>query len=195
MPASPSAMGDATCRRCMNGTSSRCARRPSNWRSPAPPRISPRSSATTSGAKCAWWRRLVARCARQTASPRPSSPPSISNCSSVAGASRPPARSAWPRSSSGCANCCAARSCCSTTSPSRSRCCIAPKRRAGSASSTSTAASIRRPASLGSVLSYLNTQAAWEDARALGKPLRYSFGRADREYKDRWCHSSPVFQV
>lgn len=59
----------------------------------------------------------------------------------------PPARSAWPRSSSGCANCCAARSCCSTTSPSRSRYCIAPKRRAGSASSTSTAASIRRPAS------------------------------------------------
>ena len=32
-------------------------------------------------------------------------------------------------------------------------------------------------------------------ARALGKPLRYSFGRADREYKDRWCHRVPVFQV
>lgn len=52
-----------------------------------------------------------------------------------------------------------------------------------------------REFSPGSVLSYLNTQAAWEDARALGKPLRYSFGRADREYKDRWCHPSPVFQV
>ncbi|WP_425530200.1 hypothetical protein [Stenotrophomonas maltophilia] len=25
--------------------------------------------------------------------------------------------------------------------------------------------------------------------------MRYSFGRADREYKDRWCHPSPVFQV
>lgn len=46
----------------------------------------------------------------------------------------------------------------------------------------------------GSVLSYLNTQAAWEQARAVGKPLRFSFGRADREYKDRWCDPVPVFQ-
>ena len=35
----------------------------------------------------------------------------------------------------------------------------------------------------------------WAEARALGKPLRYSFGRADREYKDRWCNRAPVFQV
>lgn len=47
----------------------------------------------------------------------------------------------------------------------------------------------------GSVLSFLNTQAAWEDARARNKPLRFSFGRADREYKDRWCNSVPVFQA
>lgn len=47
----------------------------------------------------------------------------------------------------------------------------------------------------GSVLSFLNTQAAWEDARARNKPLRFSFGRADREYKDRWCHPVPVYQV
>ncbi|MNT29203.1 Mig-14 [compost metagenome] len=47
----------------------------------------------------------------------------------------------------------------------------------------------------GSVLSFLNTQAAWEDARARNKPLRFSFGRADREYKDRWCNPVPVFQV
>lgn len=47
----------------------------------------------------------------------------------------------------------------------------------------------------GSVLSFLNTQAAWEDARARKKPLRFSFGRADREYKDRWCHPVPVYQV
>lgn len=47
----------------------------------------------------------------------------------------------------------------------------------------------------GSVLSYVNTQAAWEDARALDKPLRYSFGRADNEYKDRWCHRVPVYRV
>ena len=47
----------------------------------------------------------------------------------------------------------------------------------------------------GSVLSFLNTQAAWEDARARSKPLRFSFGRADREYKDRWCNPVPVFQA
>lgn len=47
----------------------------------------------------------------------------------------------------------------------------------------------------GSVLSFLNTQAAWEYARARNKPLRFSFGRADREYKDRWCNPVPVFQV
>ncbi|ROM77650.1 GNAT family N-acetyltransferase [Pseudomonas brassicacearum] len=52
-----------------------------------------------------------------------------------------------------------------------------------------------REFSPGSVLSFVNTQAAWEEARALGKPLRYSFGRADREYKDRWCHRVPVYQV
>ncbi|MBV4489596.1 antimicrobial resistance protein Mig-14 [Pseudomonas oryzicola] len=47
----------------------------------------------------------------------------------------------------------------------------------------------------GSVLSFLNTQAAWEDARARNKPLRFSFGRADREYKDRWCNPVPVYQA
>jgi hypothetical protein len=44
-------------------------------------------------------------------------------------------------------------------------------------------------------LSFLNTQAAWDDAQARNKPLRFSFGRADREYKDRWCNPVPVFQV
>jgi hypothetical protein len=52
-----------------------------------------------------------------------------------------------------------------------------------------------RDFSPGSVLSFLNTQSAWEEARVLGKPLRFSFGRADREYKDRWCNPVPVFQV
>jgi len=52
-----------------------------------------------------------------------------------------------------------------------------------------------RAFSPGSVLSFLNTQSAWEAARALKKPLRFSFGRADREYKDRWCNPVPVFQV
>ncbi|MDB6145744.1 MAG: family N-acetyltransferase [Pseudomonas sp.] len=52
-----------------------------------------------------------------------------------------------------------------------------------------------RDFSPGSVLSFLNTQSAWEHARAANKPLRFSFGRADREYKDRWCNPVPVFQV
>jgi hypothetical protein len=47
----------------------------------------------------------------------------------------------------------------------------------------------------GSVLSFVNTQVAWQEARALGKPLRYSFGRADRGYKDRWCQPVPVYQT
>ncbi len=44
----------------------------------------------------------------------------------------------------------------------------------------------------GSVLTFLNTQSAWEEARAKQKNLRYSFGRADREYKLRWCQREPV---
>ena len=53
----------------------------------------------------------------------------------------------------------------------------------------------QREFSPGSVLSFINTQNAWNEARALGKPLRYSFGRADREYKDRWCNRVPVYRV
>ncbi|WP_339532236.1 GNAT family N-acetyltransferase [Pseudomonas mucidolens] len=52
-----------------------------------------------------------------------------------------------------------------------------------------------RAFSPGSVLSFLNTQSAWEQARASDKPLRFSFGRADREYKERWCNPVPVFSV
>ncbi|MBX8494344.1 GNAT family N-acetyltransferase [Pseudomonas cichorii] len=47
----------------------------------------------------------------------------------------------------------------------------------------------------GSVLSFVNTQSQWEHADSLGKPLRYSFGRADREYKSRWCNTHPVYQI
>jgi hypothetical protein len=53
----------------------------------------------------------------------------------------------------------------------------------------------QREFSPGSVLSFVNTQDAWAQARALNKPLRYSFGRADREYKDRWCNRVPVYRV
>lgn len=52
-----------------------------------------------------------------------------------------------------------------------------------------------RDFSPGSVLSYVNVLQAWAEARALGKTLRYSFGRADREYKERWCHKHAVYQV
>jgi hypothetical protein len=52
-----------------------------------------------------------------------------------------------------------------------------------------------RDFSPGSILSYANTQAAWEEARALGKSLRYSFGRADRDYKLIWCHTHPVLTI
>jgi len=54
---------------------------------------------------------------------------------------------------------------------------------------------LNRDFSPGSVLSFVNTQNAWAEARALGKPLRYSFGRADREYKDRWCRRVAVYKV
>ncbi len=47
----------------------------------------------------------------------------------------------------------------------------------------------------GSVLSFINTQAAWAEARAQGKALRYSFGRADQDYKDRWCNRVAAFRV
>ncbi|MDN5399098.1 MAG: antimicrobial resistance protein Mig-14 [Pseudomonas sp.] len=52
-----------------------------------------------------------------------------------------------------------------------------------------------RAFSPGSVLSFLNTQGAWEQARAANKSLRFSFGRSDREYKERWCNPVPVFSV
>lgn len=45
----------------------------------------------------------------------------------------------------------------------------------------------------GSVLSYLNTEAAWDEARLADKELRYSFGRADRGYKERWCRPVTVY--
>ena len=52
-----------------------------------------------------------------------------------------------------------------------------------------------RAFSPGSVLSFLNTQSAWEQARAANKSLRFSFGRSDREYKERWCNPVPVFSL
>lgn len=44
----------------------------------------------------------------------------------------------------------------------------------------------------GSVLSFINLQATWEYANKQNKPLRYSFGKADREYKERWCNRIDV---
>lgn len=45
----------------------------------------------------------------------------------------------------------------------------------------------------GSVLSFINTQAEWQLAKAAGKTLRYSFGRDEQAYKQRWCHSSAIY--
>jgi len=52
----------------------------------------------------------------------------------------------------------------------------------------------------GNVVTYLNTDAARKEAQALGKTLRYSFGRyspgrADCAYKSHWCLFEPVFKV
>lgn len=51
---------------------------------------------------------------------------------------------------------------------------------------------LERAFSPGSVLSFVNLQNAWEYANKLNKPLRYSFGKADREYKERWCTPVPT---
>jgi hypothetical protein len=51
-----------------------------------------------------------------------------------------------------------------------------------------------RDFSPGSVLTWLNTETERETARTLGKSLRYSFGRADRDYKTRWCVAEQVLQ-
>jgi len=45
----------------------------------------------------------------------------------------------------------------------------------------------------GSALIYLNTEAARQDASALGKELRYSFGRFESGYKELWCRPETVF--
>lgn len=47
----------------------------------------------------------------------------------------------------------------------------------------------------GSVLTFVNAQAARAEALAAGKPLRYSFGRADGGYKDRWCHRTRAYRI
>jgi CelD/BcsL family acetyltransferase involved in cellulose biosynthesis len=47
----------------------------------------------------------------------------------------------------------------------------------------------------GSVLISANAEAAQKDAATLGKALRYSFGRAGRGYKERWCMSAPVLET
>ena len=45
----------------------------------------------------------------------------------------------------------------------------------------------------GSVLSYVNTSSIEALADSKNKSLRFSFGKSDQEYKDRWCRRSPVF--
>lgn len=52
-----------------------------------------------------------------------------------------------------------------------------------------------RDYSPGSVLTFVNVEAAQKDAADRGKALRYSFGRAGRDYKNLWCVPEPVFEV
>ncbi|WP_163835522.1 GNAT family N-acetyltransferase [Spartinivicinus ruber] len=47
----------------------------------------------------------------------------------------------------------------------------------------------------GSMLSFLNVQEAQEAADKQNKQLRYSFGLADNEYKDRWCSRVSVYST
>ncbi|MDR3213518.1 MAG: antimicrobial resistance protein Mig-14 [Azoarcus sp.] len=47
----------------------------------------------------------------------------------------------------------------------------------------------------GSVLTFINIEAEQKAAAALGKALRYSFGRAGRDYKNLWCAPEPVFET
>jgi len=47
----------------------------------------------------------------------------------------------------------------------------------------------------GSIATFLNVRTAWEQARSIGKSLRYSFGRVDRDYKMRWCKPVAVFRT
>jgi len=47
----------------------------------------------------------------------------------------------------------------------------------------------------GSILTYLNVSQAANTAKKLGKPLRYSFGKADNNYKKYWCHTEPLYRV
>ena len=46
----------------------------------------------------------------------------------------------------------------------------------------------RNDLSPGSLLSYINGRRACEEARAAGKQLIYSYGKANTAYKDQWCH-------
>lgn len=52
-----------------------------------------------------------------------------------------------------------------------------------------------RELSPGSVLSFINLRDEWQFARARQKTLRYSFGRADSAYKDRWCHRAAAYST
>lgn len=47
----------------------------------------------------------------------------------------------------------------------------------------------------GSILCYLNTEAAEQFALARQKPLRYHFGKMDAEYKKMWCYTEKSYRV
>ncbi|MGY0219758.1 GNAT family N-acetyltransferase [Endozoicomonadaceae bacterium StTr2] len=47
----------------------------------------------------------------------------------------------------------------------------------------------------GSILSYIHTKTLEEEAIKKEKELRFSFGKSDRSYKDRWCSRVPVYAI
>lgn len=49
--------------------------------------------------------------------------------------------------------------------------------------------------SVGTIVTWLNVKSAYEICQSKGKNMRYSFGNPTFEYKDRWCHLSPVGRV
>jgi len=47
----------------------------------------------------------------------------------------------------------------------------------------------------GSVLTWVNTWAAWEYAAQQNKQLRYSFGKNRGQYKSAWCTAAPMYRT
>lgn len=47
----------------------------------------------------------------------------------------------------------------------------------------------------GTIVTWLNVKSAYELCEAVGKTMRYSFGKPTAGYKDRWCYQDPLGRV